>query len=498
LPAYKEGTNVYPCLSYKTNNYYFNLYFKGAGTYYVIEEITLKDSTKLKYRYGDITVQVSSVVNLGTKIPQNLFVCADSTVVYGNTYLTRQERPVGYTWKKDGAIFKKTTAGESPNLTVKQSGTYALETTYKGGCIANATPVKVELNKMQVILTDVPSFEICDGASITLYSNIYFGYPFSDTIKIAYQILKDGKEYAKGFTSQDSYHRGYSYFDYSFKEAGTYSVKTQQGKCQGASNDLVIKTIKVPNSINYADSVSFCQTQTINLKTAEDAALSYLWERDGGFIKDANKATLEVKEAGIYRSLNRNGACWNYTPKVRAKVLANISPTATLTGDKNINYADTAKVSIAFTSHAPWTFKLSDGKEYTATKSPFEVSLRPQFSTNYTLTEVKNVCGTGTISGSANIKVLVLSSELEEGVNLNVFPIPSKEDVNIQLVLEKPEAMEWTLNSVSGNVLFSESQPNKSSKHESNVSLKSLPQGTYYLRIQAGEKSLVRKIIKTN
>jgi Secretion system C-terminal sorting domain len=93
---------------------------------------------------------------------------------------------------------------------------------------------------------------------------------------------------------------------------------------------------------------------------------------------------------------------------------------------------------------------------------------------------------------------LILSSEQEEGVNLNVFPVPSKEDVSIQLVLDKPEAMEWTLNNTLGNILASELQANKSVKHESSVSLKSLQEGVYFLRIQVGERSLIRKIIKTN
>jgi hypothetical protein len=499
LPTFQQGLNIYPSSSVEKGSYsdYFYLHFKGVGKYYMIEEITLKDSTKLKYRYGDMTVQVSSVVNLGTKIPQNLFVCADSTVVYGDTYLTRQERPVGYTWKKDGAIFKKTNAGESPNLTIKQSGTYVLETTYKGGCIANATPVKVELNKMQVILTDVPSIEICDGTAIRLYPNIYSGYPF-DTIKITYQVLKDGKEYEKGFTYKDSYHRGYSYFDFSLKDAGIYTVKTQQGKCQGTSDNLELKTIKVPNTINYADSVLFCQTQSVSLKTTDNSALSYLWERDGDFLKDATKATLNINQGGVYRALNRQGACWNYTPKVRAKVLENILPTAVISGSKDLNYADTAKVSIAFTSHSPWTFKLSDGKEYTATKSPFEVSLRPQFSTNYTLSEVKNVCGIGTVSGEANIKILILSSEPEDGINLNVFPVPTKEYLTIQLLTDKPEKMEWQLVTITGGILQSEVSVNKSNKHEASVSMKNLAEGTYFLHIQAGDKNLTRKVIKTN
>jgi hypothetical protein len=494
LPAFKDGSNIYPSLRSEEQDYSFYLYFKGAGKYYVIEELTLKDSTKLKFRYDDMTVQLGSQINIGSKIPQNLFSCADSTFISSNTSSYGQ-RPVGYSWKKDGIVVKKTNANETSSLTVKQSGTYVLETTYKGGCIATSTPLKVELNKMDIVISEIPSLEICDNVAITLKPYINNNLSI-DTTKIAFQLVKDGKEEKKGFLVLNGKNEETLSMSFSLKEAGLYSLKVQQGKCQGTSSGLVIKTITVPNTINYTDPILLCQTNSANLKTTEDATMSYLWERDSSFIQDATKASLLVKESGTYRSLNRKASCWNYTPKV--KVLANILPTATLTGNKEINYADTAKVSIVFTSHAPWTFKLSDGKEYTATKSPYEVSLRPQFSTNYTLSEVKNVCGTGTVSGTANIKVLVLSSEQEEGVNLNVFPVPTQEDVSIQLSLDKPEMMEWTLTNMVGNTLGSEKQGNKSTKHESNVSLKSLPEGIYFLRIQLGEKTLIRKIIKAN
>jgi Secretion system C-terminal sorting domain len=499
LPAFNENSRVYPSLRFTPIDNYFNIYFRSPGTYYAIEEVTFKDSTKLKFRYNEMKVVLSPSFNLGVKTPQNIFACGDSVIVYGNTYNNNNQRAVSFTWKKDGVVFKKTTnQNDAGYLIVKQSGTYVLETTNKGGCVGIATPQKVELGKIGIQL-DTMSRTLCDGTTVMLNSRNFSGL-VSDVngviTGVSYQWQKDGKDYTPvvNVGLQDVYRN----INLSTKEAGVYTLKGQQGKCQGISASVVVKALKVPNTINYADSVLFCQTQSVSLKTTEDATLSYLWERDGGFIKDATKATLDIKEAGIYRSLNRKASCWNYTPKVRAKVLANVLPTAIITGNKEINYADTAKVSIAFTSHAPWTFKLSDGKEYTTTKSPFEVSLKPQFSTDYTLTEVKNVCGTGTVSGTANIKVLILSSEPEAGVNLNVFPVPSMEDVTIQVVTDKPETMEWTLTNVSGSTLQQENLPQKSTKHESNVSLKAVPVGTYFLRIQVGEKSLVRKVVKGN
>ncbi len=261
---------------------------------------------------------------------------------------------------------------------------------------------------------------------------------------------------------------------------------------------MIIKSIKVPNIINYADSVLFCQGKTITLKTTQDTAISYLWEKDGNYLTTATKASLDVNNSGVYRSLNRMGDCWNYTPKVTTKALPNILPTATISGDKDINYNDSTKVAIAFTSYAPWTFKFSDGKEYTATKSPFSVSVKPQFTTTYSLTEVSNLCGTGTVSGTATIKVIILGNEPEEGVNLNVFPIPSQEDVTIRLDLEIPALVKWTLFNSMGTSLDSENNSSKSIQYEKTVSLKTLPEGTYFLQVQVGDKTFTRKLVKVN
>jgi hypothetical protein len=492
LPAYNSSSPVYPSLYNVPSNYVFYIYLKGGGNYSAVEEITFTDSTKQVFKYDNLSVNVNSVINIGPINPQDVSVCADSLNISGNSYSSGQ-RPVLFTWKRDGVVVKKSPESSYANsYVVKQPGTYVLETTYKSGCMATFSTGKISLGKM-LINIDTTTRSLCEGMSATLSSTYFNGLP-QDTSKIYYQWTKDGKDVtnAKGVNVANNTYVP----SYSVKSEGIYVLKAQKGKCQGTSNNLVVKLNNVPNSINYVDSVRFCQTKTVELKTTDNLALTYLWEKDGSFLKDANKSNLTINQAGIYRALNRKGECWNYTPKVQAKVLSNILPTATITGSKDINYADTAKVSIAFTSHAPWTFKLSDGKEYTATKSPFEVSLRPQFSTDYTLVDVKNVCGVGTVSGNANIKVLILSTEQEIGVSLNVFPVPTQDDIVVLLETEKPEKMEWSLVNVAGSILQSESSANKNTRHESSISLKSLPEGTYFLRIQAGEKQLFRKIVK--
>ena len=494
ITAYKNGKAVInPIMYISPNN--IDLYVKEIGVYYLTDELTFNNGTKAIYRYGDMTVKVSSSISLGGSAIQNIAICADSTVIYGSSYSPSQ-RPIAYNWKKDGMLVKTLYSDDRSNFIVKESGTYVLETTYKGGCIAKSNPYKVTLNSINVTLTDYIVSTLCDGSNTTIYSSLSGLSTTSSTNTASYQIFKDGKEQINGVFTPNEY--GSFSIPMSIKEGGNYTLKAQQGKCQGTSNPFIIKSIKVPNIINYADSVLFCQGKTITLKTTLDTAISYLWEKDGNYLTTATKASLEVNNSGVYRSLNRMGDCWNYTPKVKTKVLPNILPTATISGDKDINYNDSTKVAIAFTSYAPWTFKFSDGKEYTATKSPFSVSVKPQFTTTYSLTEVSNLCGTGTVSGNATIKVIILGNEPEEGINLNVFPIPSQEDVTIRLELEKPALVKWTLFNSMGTTLDSENNSAKSIQYNRTVSLKTLPEGTYFLQVQVGDKTFTRKLVKMN
>ncbi len=154
------------------------------------------------------------------------------------------------------------------------------------------------------------------------------------------------------------------------------------------------------------------------------------------------------------------------------------------------------KLSINLTSHALWTFKLSDGKEYTATKSPFEISVKPLSTTTYSLSEVKNICGTGTVSGSAKIEIIILSAEEEKELNVEVYPVPSSEICHWKI--ETPQATNAFVQmcDVLGVIQYSQVSATRTQTHEGTIDLSNMKAGTYFLKLQAGEKSVVRKVVK--
>lgn len=258
----------------------------------------------------------------------------------------------------------------------------------------------------------------------------------------------------------------------------------------------MLKVDKIPTTITPIDSAIFCASKTVDLKVSTETGLSYIWERNGSDISQANQATLSASTDGLYKTTLLRGAYWGSTPIVKLKSLPNIISTATLTGDQKIDYDKETKLSVNLSSYAPWTFKLSDGKEYTATKSPFEIAVKPLSTTTYSLTEVKNICGMGTVSGTAKIEIIILSTEEEKELNVEVFPVPSSEICHWKIQTPQATNASVALYDASGITQYTHSSNTRTQSHEGTIDLSTLKAGTYFLKLQAGEKSVTRKVVK--
>ncbi len=466
-----------------------NVEVNQAGNYYGVGKITFKDGNECNITTDTIKINFTKKIqsissNFDPKLNAvPLTVCSDTATIYGGGY----DRATSYKWTKDGVVLKQ----DSSNvLQATQTGIYQLETTTKGNfCPIISTPYKVELGKLRVDLFQLQSSTICEGESYTLFQ-ILSENSYSD--KNIRDIYKDGKLYK----ANASFIPSTIYPYYLLNESGTYKLKVTSGKCEGTSPDFTLKVDKIPASITPSDSVTFCDGKTVELKTSTEAGLSYIWERNGSVISQANQANYTATTDGLYKATLLRGACWGTTPSVKLKTLANIIPTATLTGDKKINLDEEAKLSINLTSHAPWTFKLSDGKEYTAIKSPFEVSVKPLFTTTYSVTEVKNICGTGTVSGTAKIEIIILSAEEEKELKVEVFPMPSSEICHWKI--ETPQATNASvlMYDVLGVTQYSQASATRTQSHEGVIDLSTLKVGTYFLKLQTGDKSVTRKVVK--
>lgn len=98
-------------------------------------------------------------------------------------------------------------------------------------------------------------------------------------------------------------------------------------------------------------------------------------------------------------------------------------PQASISGSASIIQGGTAQLEFSFTGNPPYSFTYSDGSmEYTETgimNSPYFVNVSPESDQTYELTEFGDSFCSGTVSGSADVKVI----NAENSGNCEVFTI---------------------------------------------------------------------------
>jgi hypothetical protein len=115
--------------------------------------------------------------------------------------------------------------------------------------------------------------------------------------------------------------------------------------------------------------------------------------------------TVSPSTTTTYTLTSVSNLCGTATTNSSAIItVCNVS-TAILSGSQTIVSGGTANLSVAFTGPSPWNLNFN-GQSYTnITTSPLIISVTPTTTTTYNLTSVSNVCGTGTVSGTATVTI---------------------------------------------------------------------------------------------
>ncbi len=173
--------------------------------------------------------------------------------------------------------------------------------------------------------------------------------------------------------------------------------------------------------------------------------------------------------------------------------------TATLTGTQSIYEGSPATLTLTFGGEAPWTATYADSlRSYTITaaSSPYTLEVQPARATTYRLTGVSNNCGVGTaISGTAVVTVQkVLGVEDPSlGPLVNIYPVPAGATLTVDIdvsLLRDPAVL--TLHDASGRSVLNQTTRSR----QTTLDVNQQPAGTYLLRIQVGDRQLVRRILK--
>lgn len=327
--------------------------------------------------------------------------------------------------------------------------------------------------------TPVPeSLTFCEGTSIKIKTNEVLDY--------SYQWKKDNIVIQNANKAV-----------YTLNQTGKYSVEVKnQGGCSFSSKEIEVRSVKVPSSeVIISGKTTFCIGDSVRLTAKELGLLSYEWIKDGKIIQ--RNSTMTAKESGNYMmNIAREGCRVTSAPII---ITAYPLPFATvsLVGSNIINYGDSAKVNISFTSVAPWTVKLADNKEITTAENPYIYKIKILKDETVILSSVRNGCGIGNVSGKADLKVLILNKEEEtDGAKVNIYPTPTQSGVYVKISSSNLSVIKILVTDLQGRNLIEKEDKLSSLEQQYYFDLKERTAGVYLFNVTIDGKSYISKVVK--
>ncbi|MBA4852719.1 LamG domain-containing protein [Emticicia sp. BO119] len=200
----------------------------------------------------------------------------------------------------------------------------------------------------------------------------------------------------------------------------TYTITSLTNHC-GAGTTIGSAVIAVNSTIILGSTnTNFCEGQTISvpftLNFSPSATLRLeLSDSTGSFTNPLVLGTgtsspiSALIPASITGGTRYKVRIVSTSPVAISSVSDNIllkkKPTAAISGTKSIIEDFSADLTITFTGIGPWTYKINNGTNQTATVNPTIASVSPTTNATYAVTSVSNACGNGTVSGNAIITV---------------------------------------------------------------------------------------------
>lgn len=291
-------------------------------------------------------------------------------------------------------------------------------------------------------------------------------------------------------------------------ELETFANACGNGGYQGKAQVVVVPKITSTLSVNQVlcdETTAFLNFQVAGTLPHNTRFVAQLSDANGSFNTPKNLGSgiesplkivvpKEVEFGGNYqlRTVPDQVSVYNVAPtgvfsiKQRAK--------ASISGDTIVQLGEKAMLKLSFQGQAPWTYKLSDSTSATTTERFVSLPVSPDLATTYTLKSVTNICGIGTVSGSARVNVVVTSAMPQE-TQIKVYPNPAQNRIFIEVEATQNKTLDWELWNVEAKVI-KQGSLRRSQRNQAEVDIHSLPAGVYLLKMVFAGATIERKIIK--
>ena len=292
---------------------------------------------------------------------------------------------------------------------------------------------------------------------------------------VTYQWQKDGKDLPN---FKDAV--------YDISESGIYTVNVKDEICQNqaTSNALKINIRSLPNAEIKAPRTTFCEGDKTTI-TATTNGVFFQWQKDQKDIPNATSGIFEASQTGDYRVGVRDDKCPQVGYSNTYTINVKPSPEASISTDiKTVIYEPfTVKMTANTGTNLSYQWLKNDTLITNATTNTYEAKK----SGKYKVSVTKDGCLKTSEALTISIQI-PLASEGEIGEEtVQIYPNPSRGEFKI--ILPK------TLQNADIQLFDMMGRERKLVHTGEQAQADGLVQGTYFLRVSKGEKSVVNKIV---
>lgn len=396
-----------------------------------------------------------------------------------------------YQWKKGGTA----TGGNSDQLGSATGGSYTVEVTDGKGCpVTSSAQVLTENPKPTVVLNGGSAF--CEGKNLVLTASVTGGAsPYT------YQWLNGTTSIPGNATST-----------LSVNSPGDYVIRITDLKgCQILTTQKVamnaLPRIRITDNpqrylcvatgegtvVSGSDGVLVSEVTSGSVNT-------YQWLRDDNPLTGATANSYRFTQTGAYTVRVTTAGCAD--PVTSAPVTVTQRPTDIMAkidpaGPLILEPATSPKpITLTATSRAGYGYQW----QYAPNTGPIE-NLKDAIGFVYNAekpgTYYVEVRKDGCVVRSSGVVISLLTSTQEEmSFDVRLHPNPATERVRVEVSTPQPETLRVRLLSPTGGEVGQWQQDQRATSHVLELDLSAVPEGLYFLHLQAGPQRLTRKVIR--
>jgi hypothetical protein len=292
----------------------------------------------------------------------------------------------------------------------------------------------------------------------------------------------------------------------SMTNAGVYKAFIKVGSCSSTADSVTVTVNPSPTATITTNSTTFCDGDSTTIMASTATGLTYKWQKDSNDIPNAIGENFTAKTTGSYRAIVTNTfACSDVSTDIN--IIARPLPTVTqhpqqqLAGkDWNVTFEVTSPdVGVGY----QWQEDRGTGYANLNNISPYAGVTTKTLTVNnvndafnkYKYRCVLTLAGCETISNDGVLTINVSVGKLGKNNALKLYPNPTNSILNINLELDNPQEVSYTIIDVLGKEYTTPQTFMANSQQQHTINVSQLPKGIYFIKLKAGTIEKVARFI---